>query len=98
MADAQQAMQDAMNALKPYADDPQIAALVTKIQAISDPDGDRITQAMLELEPLRKRQDLPAPTRVRLEKAHRALELEYLYSVNPRVAEAYERARNPAAA
>jgi uncharacterized protein (UPF0147 family) len=99
MADAQQAMSDAISALQPQSDDPQIAALITKIAAIRAGDGeDRIAKAMLVTEQLRKSEDVPAETRARADHAHRALELEYLHSVNPRAAAAYERARNPAAA
>jgi hypothetical protein len=94
---ARAAMSDAINALQPHESDPQVGALISKIQAVRGDasSSDRLAKAMLETERLIKSEgDSVTPdVLAKAEQAHKDLQLEYLAQHNPRAAEQYAQLR-----
>ena len=82
---AAQACTRAIQLLKPYADEPRVAALARKLAAIANPTssvpGD-LAGAMADVDSIKKSELDPA-ARERVRKSQRSLEAEYLAKYSP---------------
>jgi transposase-like protein len=92
------AVAQAASLLDPYAEDPLVAGLVSKMRAILDSstpdDGDtKLEKALRRMTKLRKSDDLSPREAEHLRDASRAAQLEYLHQVSPAAAAAFEQAR-----
>ena len=82
-AAAQRAIRNAQVALRPYADEPRVAALVQKLTAISSPEGsferdDEISKALIHVESLAKGEDASAAVRDRASQVSMELQRAHL--------------------
>ena len=81
---AAQACTRAIQLLKPYADEPRVAALARKLGAIANPttSSDDLAGAMADVDSIKKSELDPA-ARERVRKSQRSLEAEYLAKYSP---------------
>jgi hypothetical protein len=99
---AQAGIQRARDVLAPYADEPRVAALLSKLNAVGDPveagedeDGDdaegRLTKCLTGLRSTLSKADIAGPTRDALRKSQYEIERELLAVHNPRAANEWDR-------